>query len=122
LFNRSGEHRDALMARFPGLAAPGAGGDLATATIVVNATSVGMRDNSMPFDPASLPKGVALLDLVYRRGGTALVQAARARGLRAEDGREMLLEQGAQAFVQWFGYAPNKMMMRAALEDAIVQG
>ncbi len=44
----------------------------------------------------------AALDLVYRRGETEFVRRARARGLVAADGREVLVRQGAAAFMRWF--------------------
>lgn len=85
------------------------------ATLVVNATPVGMRDDALPADPAMLPPGAAILDLVYRRGETAWVRAARARGHAARDGRDMLVEQGALAFSRWLGVEPDRAAMRAAL-------
>ncbi|MBC7895414.1 MAG: shikimate dehydrogenase, partial [Cytophagaceae bacterium] len=57
-----------------------------------------------------------VMDLVYRVGDTALVRAARAHGLRAIDGREMLLHQGAAAFRCWFQRDPDLTIMRNALE------
>jgi shikimate dehydrogenase len=82
---------------------------------VVNATPVGLVDDAMPIDPSVLDAEVAVLDLVYRPGGTAWVRAARARGLVASDGTTMLLEQGALAFERWFGVAADRRAMREAL-------
>jgi shikimate dehydrogenase len=56
-----------------------------------------------------------VMDLVYRRGETAWVRQARARGLRAVDGLPMLIEQGALAFERWFGEAPDRAAMWAAV-------
>lgn len=85
------------------------------ADLVVNATPVGLSDDSMPVDPDGLDTRAAVLDLVYRPGGTAWVRAARARGLAASDGTTMLLEQGALAFERWFGVSPDRQVMREAL-------
>lgn len=85
------------------------------ATLVVNATPVGMRTDDVPIDPAILEAGAAVLDLVYRVGETPLVRAARARGLRAADGLAMLVEQGALAFERWFGIVPDRGVMWAAV-------
>lgn len=87
------------------------------ATLLVNATSVGMRSDDVPIDPALLKPGAAVLDLVYRVGETALVRAARARGHRAADGLAMLVEQGALAFQRWFGVAPDREAMWSALPE-----
>lgn len=91
---------------------------LADCSLLVNATPVGMRDDVMPCDPSRIPPDAAVMDLVYRRGETAWVRAARATGHVAADGREMLLQQGALAFERWFGMPPDIDIMRAALDGA----
>lgn len=84
--------------------------------LVVNATPVGMKDHDMPPVPVpALPGNAAVFDLVYRQNNTPLVRAALARGLVAEDGLRMLVEQGAAAFASWFGEAPSRDDMWAAL-------
>ncbi len=88
---------------------------LAGATLVVNATPIGMTDDSVPLETEHLPRDSVVLDLVYRPGGTALTRAAHGAGHRAADGRTMLIEQGARSFEKWFGFAPDKRLMRAAL-------
>jgi shikimate dehydrogenase len=91
---------------------------LAGAELVVNATPIGLGgagEASQPVDVARLPEGADVLDLVYRPGETAWVRAARARGHRAADGLAMLVEQGALAFERWFGVAPDRPAMWAAV-------
>ncbi len=88
---------------------------LAGARLVVNATTVGLRDDAQPVDVARLPAGANVIDLVYRPGGTAWVRAARARGHRAIDGLPMLIEQGALAFERWFGVPPDRDAMWRAV-------
>jgi shikimate dehydrogenase len=83
--------------------------------LVVNATPIGLRDDAVPIDPAILAAPTLVFDLVYRRGLTPWVVRARARGLRAEDGLGMLVEQGALAFTRWFGVDPD----RRAMWDAV---
>ena len=63
--------------------------------LVVQATSLGRSDDDPPaFAVDELPAGAVVVDLVYRPAGpTPLVAAARARGLAAVDGREVLLHQ-----------------------------
>ncbi len=85
------------------------------ATLIVNATPVGQQDEEHPMDVALIPKSAAVLDLVYRRGGTPWVRAAREKGIRAADGLPMLLEQGALAFQRWFGKEPDREAMRLSL-------
>ena len=97
----------------------GLAGALAVSSVVINATSVGMGDalaSPLPDDLlASLPAGALVFDMVYAPPETALLRAARARGLRTAAGLEMLLEQGAAAFQLWTGQHPPIAAMRAAL-------
>lgn len=110
--NRTAARAADLCARFPSVARISDADQLAErADLIVNATSVGLRDEQFPLDPTKLRTGAAVLDLVYRRGETAWVRAARQRGLRAADGLGMLIEQGAVAFERWFGFPPDRHAM-----------
>ncbi|MDI3281258.1 MAG: shikimate dehydrogenase [Bacillota bacterium] len=90
------------------------------AELLVNATSVGMWPHSEEpplLDPDWLPPGLVVCDLVYNPRETALIRAARARGLPTVTGEQMLLYQGARAFELWTGQpAPVEEMRRALLE------
>lgn len=116
VFNRAPERARLLCERFGSFAQPVDDvGVIAGAQLVVNATSVGLRDDALPIDPELLPATTVVVDLVYRPGETAFVRAARARGLRAMDGLLMLCEQGALAFERWFGRPPDRAVMWEAL-------
>jgi shikimate dehydrogenase len=89
--------------------------------LVVNATPLGLRaDDPMPLDPGLAPAARAAFDMVYRTGETPWVRAMRAAGLRAADGRGMLVAQGAGALQRWFPdvRAPTEIM-RAAVDAAL---
>lgn len=117
VFARSAEKATALAARFNTFAevTATASDALRDATIVVNATPVGMTDDRHPFPLDLVPERAAVLDLVYRTGGTAWTLAARERGHRSADGLAMLLAQGAAAFERWFGIEPDLTAMRMAV-------
>ena len=85
------------------------------ADLLVNATPLG-RHEEMPIRPAALPKEGAVVDLVYVTGGTPLVRKARSLGLRTVDGWEILLAQGATAFLMWTGRAAPLDAMRDTLQ------
>ncbi len=88
--------------------------------LVVNATPLGLNAaDAIPVAESELREGTAVLDLVYARGETQLVRAARALGLAAADGRGVLVSQGAAAFERFFGVQPPLEVMRAAVEDAL---
>ncbi|HEX7090625.1 MAG TPA: shikimate dehydrogenase [Longimicrobiales bacterium] len=83
--------------------------------LVVNATPLGLHpDDPEPLAFDRIAGAGAVLDLVYAPGETRWVRAARARGIPAADGLEMLLRQGAAAFERWWGRpAPLDAMRRA---------
>ncbi len=85
--------------------------------LVVNATTLGLApDDPHPVDLEGPARVGAVMDLVYRAGGTRWVREARARGIVAADGTEMLLQQGAASFRQWFPrHEPDLDAMRASL-------
>ena len=64
-------------------------------------------------------RGVAptatVFDLVYVPAETPLLAAARARGLVAANGSEMLIAQAAIAFERWTGVGGMADVMRAAV-------
>ncbi len=113
IFARTSSRASALAARFARIATVAATVDEAVdgASLVVNATPVGLDGPEYPVDPAVLPARADVLDLTYRRGETPWVHACRGRGLRAGDGLAMLVEQGALAFERWFGAMPDRDAM-----------
>src|SRR5687768_565598 len=90
------------------------------AGIVVNCTSVGLGDEAPPFKALplqadSLGAGSCVVDMVYRDGGTRLLEAARTRGADVIDGLEILVAQGAASFERWTGRTAPREAMRAAV-------
>ena len=121
LFNRTTTRAAALASRFAIVEnmATSPAQAVKDATVVVNATSLGLRANDQhPVAIDDLPVGAVVIDLVYRPGETSWVRAARDRGHTAADGFAMLLEQGALAFEWWFGIAAPRDVMREALATA----
>ena len=90
----------------------------AACRVVINATPLGLRpDDALPVEPAVAPEAVVALDMVYAPGETRWVRAMRAAGLRAADGRGMLVAQGARALECWFpGVDAPVEIMRAAVD------
>ncbi|MDP9200625.1 MAG: shikimate dehydrogenase [Gemmatimonadota bacterium] len=114
---RNAERAEALARRFPDVARVemSVKRAVADATLVVNATPIGQQNDEHPVDVSIISRSTAVMDLVYRRGGTPWVKAARDRGNRAADGLTMLLEQGALSFQRWFGIDPDREAMRQSL-------
>lgn len=83
---------------------------LAGASILVNATSLGM--NGQPdFDwNAALAdghEGLRVADIVYTPRQTPLLKAAQKRGWQTVDGLGMLIYQARAGFERWFGVLPD---------------
>lgn len=91
------------------------------ADLVVQATSLGLDGGEAAPDwPVAFCRPTAIVaDIVYRPLDTALLQAARARGLATVDGLAMLIHQGARAFELWFGIKPDAAKARERLLAAL---
>jgi shikimate dehydrogenase len=95
--------------------------DPGPAQIVVNCTSVGLDDpdatfKALPLRADSLSAGSLVVDMVYRTGGTRLLEAARTRGAAVVDGLEILVAQGAASFERWTGLVAPRQAMREAAQ------
>lgn len=125
--NRGRARAEALVERFAALADgsgglravalddPGFARALESADVAVNATTVGMVDPGATVDVGRLPASATVFDLVYVPPETPLLRAARARGLRAANGSEMLIAQAAIAFERWTGIGGMADVMREAV-------
>lgn len=90
---------------------------LPAGAVVVNATSAGLKPaDPLPLDLAALPAAPrAVYDMIYNPPETALLTAARSRGLPAANGLSMLVHQGARALELWTrGPVPVRAMDAAA--------
>ncbi|RZL98817.1 MAG: shikimate dehydrogenase [Variovorax sp.] len=72
--------------------------------LVINATTAGLSDEDpLPFDVDRMEPHAALFDTLLRNQPTPLVRAARARGLHAQAGFEMLIQQMPH-YLRHFGH------------------
>lgn len=76
---------------------------LAEASILLNATSVGMESDETPVSSELLHEGLTVLDAVYAPLETRLLREASEAGADTIDGAWMLLFQGVEAFELWTG-------------------
>jgi len=93
--------------------------ELEVADLVVNATTLGMAGQPpLVVDLAPLKSSAIVCDIVYVPLATPLIDAARARGLRAVEGLGMLLHQAVPGFKQCFGGQPIVTPELRALVEA----
>lgn len=108
------------MGQVQGLSISGSHHALLHADIVINTTSVGMHPNlhETPIDPAALPEGIVVSDLIYNPLETKLLSIAKEKNCIIHGGLGMFVYQGAIAFEHWFGIpAPVHAMRKAVLES-----
>jgi len=125
--NRTAEKAAALAAELTPLAPAGAarpdgGGFEALAgrgfDLVINATSAGLVEQSLPLPTGVFARGSLAYDMLYGRE-TPFMAQARAAGARIADGLGMLVEQAAEAFEVWRGVRPDTAPVLAALRQEL---
>lgn len=91
--------------------------------IIINATAASLA-NEAPAVPTEVYSNCALAyDMMYARGDTAFMRAARAGGARrCADGLGMLVEQAAESFLLWRGIRPRTTEILAELRRQMSSG
>jgi shikimate dehydrogenase len=70
---------------------------------VINASPLGLKaGDPLPFDPARLDAGSAVVDILMKNQPTPLLRACHARGIAAHPGYEMMIQQ-APDYMAFFG-------------------
>jgi shikimate dehydrogenase len=118
VWNRTASRAQALTAELGGRTVA----EARPADLLVNCTSVGLQQTSsdfeeLPVSADSMGTYVTVVDLVYRPGGTPLLDAAQAGRCAIVDGLEMLVRQGALSLEAWTGLPAPVPVMREAVRD-----
>ncbi len=72
--------------------------------LLVNATPIGLKGETMPFSLEGLGKKAFVMDLVYNPPLTPMLREAKERGLSFCNGLTMLLYQALNSFEIWTGH------------------
>lgn len=127
IVNRSVERAEDLVREFGANSSAHGYADLPdllrSATLLVNATSLGMTgkpDLDVSLD--TLNPDAVVNDLVYVPLKTRLLEEADRRGNRTVDGLGMLLHQAVPAFAKWFGVTPEVTPELRALIEVDIGG
>lgn len=119
--NRTRDRAAALVERLRPIvgaaASVAASADASGFDLVVNCTSQGLKpDDPLPFDPARVDAGAAVVDIIMSRQPTPLLQQCRARGLKAEAGFEMLVQQVPE-YLRFFGFETLAQTLQSDLGE-----
>ena len=88
---------------------------LADFDAVVQATSVGMKEDKLPIDMANLRSDAYCIDIIYSPSETVWLRDCKDRGAQVMNGLPMLINQGALAFEAWLGLKPETGVMENIL-------
>ena len=127
--NRTAEKAAALCAHDPGHLRP-AGFDLDTlrreaeqCRLLVNCTSLGMEGAGGQFEDFSfldaLPRGAAVVDLIYVPAETELLRRAREKGHHTANGIGLLVNQAVLALERFTGESIDPAEMKKLLSDKL---
>lgn len=95
---------------------------LAVSHLLVNATTIGMAPETeqSPLPKASLLRhDLPVFDVIYHPSETKLLKDAKEAGAKAINGLDMLLYQGAAAFILWTGKEMPVEKIQPLLEETI---
>lgn len=87
--------------------------------ILINTTSLGLCQEKMKVPWEKIENCELVIDVVYNREETSLVEEARKREKKAFDGKMMLLFQGAESFRLFTGFEAPIEVMENALNEAV---
>ncbi|RDJ31444.1 MAG: shikimate dehydrogenase [Crenarchaeota archaeon] len=91
-------------------------GDVTNYDLIINATSIGLKNEPSPIPTKSIRKNSIVYDIVYNPMNTDLIKGAKEKGATIIYGYEMLLGQAIRAFEIWHKTkAPYEVMKKAVL-------
>lgn len=97
-------------------------GSVNESTLLINATSIGMKDKSMPINPSlRLPEGIVVADIIYQPAETEFLKWAKSQNVRTINGLGMLVYQAAESYELWTGKKMPALTIKEALERKIYE-
>ena len=82
-------------------------GDLPDFDVIINATSIGLNNETMNLDFSKSGKNKLFYDVIYNPAETNFLKKGKELGNMAENGRTMFVYQAAEAFKLWHGIGPK---------------
>jgi shikimate dehydrogenase len=94
---------------------------LAPYDVLVNTTSVGLREDASPVAADAIRPGAVVLDAVYDPARTRLLRDAESRGACVVEGKWWLVHQAAEQLRRWTGREAPLDVMAAAFDGTANQ-
>ncbi len=121
IYNRTFEKAKEMAERFSVLAYPWEAVHNAYGDILINATSVGLKNFDSPVSKEVVERFSAVMDSVYLPLETGLLGLAKELNKITIDGLKMLLYQGVEQFKLWTGLMPPVEKMREAIYQQVLR-
>lgn len=88
----------------------------ADADLIINATSLGMKEeDEMPYPTDAIKPHQVFYDAVYTPPLTKLLKSAQEKGCKVANGQSMLVHQGALSYEMWLGQEAEIELMSQAI-------
>ncbi|AEH45776.1 shikimate 5-dehydrogenase [Thermodesulfatator indicus DSM 15286] len=120
IYNRTFEKAKRLAQTLGGVALPWEELASASGDILIQTTSVGLKEDKSPVPKEVLSRFKLVMDIVYQPLKTRLLREAEEAGCETIDGLSMLVYQGIEQFYLWFGARPQASLMREAAEKELL--
>jgi len=119
VWNRTPEKAAALCAELGGAAITDPQQD--AFELIVNTSAAGLKGEDpfehLPLEPDLFAASQTVVDMVYGKRRSPLLEVAEAAGAAGVDGLEILVQQGARSLEIWTGRAPDLDVMRRAVRE-----
>ena len=82
-------------------------GEVPDFDMIINATSLGLNNETIDLDTSNIGKGKLFYDVIYNPSETNFLKVGKKLGNQTENGKLMFIYQAFEAFRLWHGIEPN---------------
>tara|TARA_B100000287_G_scaffold351208_1_gene340236 strand:- start:116 stop:910 length:795 start_codon:yes stop_codon:yes gene_type:complete len=82
-------------------------GEISDFDIIINATSLGLNNETIDLDTFNIGRGKLFYDVIYNPSETNFLKVGKKSGNQTENGKLMFIYQAFKSFKLWHGFEPN---------------
>ena len=82
-------------------------GDITDFDVIINATSLGLNEETINLDFTNIGKNKLFYDVIYNPSETNFLKKGKETGNKTENGKLMFVYQAFEAFKLWHGIEPE---------------